>query len=97
LREAGMTFFSIFPVTVYPGTELARQFAEVPFNCGIDAHLPEIIRDGLGIGDKAAAALDSPFNALLTQRQMVNAVTFAYDCVGKGRRVSGGDLKRALQ
>ncbi|MFZ2960452.1 MAG: radical SAM protein [Candidatus Ozemobacteraceae bacterium] len=96
LKKNGMTFFSIFPVTVYPGTELAKQFMNQPFKSGLDAHLPEIIRDGLGIGEQSAGLLDTPFNSVLSQRQMVKLVTFAYQKVECAELISLNDIKQVI-
>lgn len=82
LRRLGMTYFSIFPVTLYPGTELAGQFPEDSFRCALDAHMPEIIRDGLEINNPEL--LDSRYNDLMTQRQMAAVVTLAWERVDKG-------------
>jgi radical SAM superfamily enzyme YgiQ (UPF0313 family) len=97
LKRSGMTFFSIFPVTVYPGTELAQTFFKQPFTCGLDAHLPEIIRDHLGINSNNTALLDSPFNSYLTQRQMAALVTFAWEKVEQAETVEPGDLERIIR
>ena len=92
-----MTFFSIFPVTVYPGTELARQFGNPPCRIGIDAHLPEIIRDDLAISAEQAELLKSPYNSLMTRRQMVDLVTYAYERVERGATVTAAELERVIR
>ena len=97
LKRNGMTFFSIFPVTIYPGTELARQFGNQPFRIGIDAHLPEIIRDHLRIGEEQAELLKSPYNSFMTQRQMVDLVTFACERVERGATVTAADIERVIR
>ncbi|MBF0500852.1 MAG: B12-binding domain-containing radical SAM protein [Candidatus Riflebacteria bacterium] len=97
LKRNGMTFFSIFPVTVYPGTELSKQFSNQPFKIGLDAHLPEIIRDDLGISEKNAALLNSPFNSSLTNKQMVNLVTFAYNKVEHAEIIEVDDINRVIR
>ncbi len=94
LKKTGMTSFSLFPVTVYPGTELARQFPHRPFICSLDAHLPEIIRDDLGITRQSPEFLDSPFNDLLTQRQMVSVITWAWHQIEQAQTVTPDDLRR---
>ncbi len=90
LRKLGMTYFSIFPVTLYPGTELAGQFPEDSFRCALDAHMPEIIRDGLEIDDQEL--LDSRYNNLMTQRQMAAVVTLAWDRVEKKQPLTSDEL-----
>ena len=97
LKRNGMTFFSIFPVTVYPGTELARQFGNPPCRIGIDAHLPEIIRDDLAISAEQAELLKSPYNSLMTRRQMVDLVTYAYERVERGATVTAAELERVIR
>ncbi|HAE39379.1 MAG TPA: hypothetical protein DCG57_12185 [Candidatus Riflebacteria bacterium] len=96
LKRLGMNFFSIFPVTLYPGTELARQFPTSHFQCGLDAHLPEIIRDHLEISQADQEKLDSSFNALLTQRQMVEVVSFAWEKIEKAETVSADELQHLI-
>lgn len=96
LKRNGMTFFSIFPVTVYPGTELAREFPHESFTGGLDVHLPEIIRDNLAINENNIVLLESRFNSYLTQRQMVELITFAWQKVAKGETVAPGDLERVI-
>ncbi|MBU1105361.1 MAG: B12-binding domain-containing radical SAM protein [Candidatus Riflebacteria bacterium] len=97
LKRLGMNFFSIFPVTVYPGTELAKQFPTESFQLGLDAHLPEIIRDHLDIGHTNGALLDSPFNSLLTQRQMVEIVSCAWKKVERAETVSVEELDQLIK
>ncbi len=94
LRMLGMTYFSIFPVTLYPGTELAGQFPEDSFRCALDAHMPEIIRDGLEIDNQEL--LDSRYNDLMTQRQMAAVVTLAWDRVEKKMPLTADELLSVL-
>ncbi|MFZ5952783.1 MAG: B12-binding domain-containing radical SAM protein [Candidatus Rifleibacteriota bacterium] len=91
LKKAGMDYFSIFPVTVYPGTELAQQFSCDSFQCGLDAHMPEIIRDGLEI-TSGNEFLDSRYNDFLTQRQMAEVVSFAWQTVELGQSITLSEL-----
>ncbi|MEW6709183.1 MAG: radical SAM protein [Candidatus Riflebacteria bacterium] len=91
LKRAGMDYFSIFPVTVYPGTELAQQFPRDSFECGLDAHMPEIIRDGLEI-TSSCEFLDSRYNDFLSQRQMAEVVSFAWQKVELGQNVTLSEL-----
>jgi magnesium-protoporphyrin IX monomethyl ester (oxidative) cyclase len=86
LRRLGMDYFSIFPVSVYPGTELARQFPSESFASGLDAHMPEIIRDGLEIDLDNQALLNKRFNQLLNQRQMIDVISFAWEKVDRAEK-----------
>ncbi len=97
LKRAGMDFFSIFPVTLYPGTELANQFPEEDFSCGLDAHMPEIIRDGLEIDRKDHELMGRRFNAWLTQQQMVDLVSFAWQQVEKAEPVCEKDIELLIK
>jgi anaerobic magnesium-protoporphyrin IX monomethyl ester cyclase len=94
LKRQGMTFFSFFPVTLYPGTELAGQFPEQPFHSGLDAHLPEIIRDDLEIGSQHAEVLRSPFNSTLTYQHLVDLFFHAHQKVERGESTCVADLAR---
>ncbi|KAF1081596.1 MAG: hypothetical protein GQF41_1936 [Candidatus Rifleibacterium amylolyticum] len=94
LRKMGMTYFSIFPVTLYPGTELAKQFPQNTFNCALDAHMPEIIRDGLAIDNPNL--LNSRYNDLMTQGQMAEIVTLAWQKVDKSEHLNVEELKNIL-
>ena len=97
LKRHGMTSFSIFPVTVYPGTELAKQFVLPPFRCGLDAHLPEIIRDDLGIDGQKDALLDSPFNPSMSYRQLFDLVSMAYERVERAETVQVEEIERLIR
>jgi len=94
LRKMGMSYFSIFPVTLYPGTELAKQFPEKIFNCALDAHMPEIIRDGLAIDNQQL--LNSRYNDLMTQGQMAEIVTLAWQKVDKAELLKVDELNKIL-
>ncbi|MBF0407883.1 MAG: B12-binding domain-containing radical SAM protein [Candidatus Riflebacteria bacterium] len=96
LKKNGMTFFSIFPVTVYPGTELEKEFPNHPFNSGLDAHLPEIIRDGLSVDMTNEALFNSPYNAHLSHRELLNLITFAWQQVESASQTSIEELKSAI-
>ena len=95
LKRNGMTFFSIFPVTVYPGTDLAKQFVLPPFKSGIDAHLPEIIRDDLGISGEGL--LNTPYNSFLDYKQLVDLVRFAYRKVEQAEITDPEEIRRLIQ
>lgn len=97
LRRSGMSYFSIFPVTVYPGTELAEKFPSEKFSIGLDAHMPEIIRDGIEIDQSNESYLNSRFNAFLTQRQMIEVVTFAWEKVEKAESVTLAELENLVR
>ncbi|MBF0543567.1 MAG: cobalamin-dependent protein [Candidatus Riflebacteria bacterium] len=98
LKRNGMTFFTFFPVTIYPGTELAKQFLnEQPFEIGIDAHLPEIIRDNLGISEQNETLLNKPFNSYMTNKQLVNLVTYAHRIVESGKTIETADIERLIR
>ena len=94
LRGQGMKFFSIFPVSVYPGTELARQFNLSGYKTGVDAHLPEIIRHDLGIEQRAM--LEKSYNAHMSYGQLVRLVTFAYGKVEQAEMTDAAEIGRVL-
>lgn len=96
LRRLGMDYFSIFPVSVYPGTELARQFPVESFSSGLDAHMPEIIRDGLEIDFQNQALLKQRFNRLLSQRQMIEAVSYAWEKIDRAESICVEELAAVI-
>jgi radical SAM superfamily enzyme YgiQ (UPF0313 family) len=97
LKTLGMGEFSFFPVSIYPGTELAEKFSK---NC----YVSRIYRHHDGLADYAEERMrryanipDADVNFEFNNVQIINIVRFAYLQVEAGKFAKLEDLLAAAE
>ncbi|MDQ7826495.1 MAG: radical SAM protein [Candidatus Eremiobacteraeota bacterium] len=96
LKSLGMRQFSLFPLIVYPGTELAGKFSIQAFNSGIYSYFPDDISGPDDFGEKHVAFYStvpgSDINPYLNHREIVELVKMAYNMIEKGQKVTAAGI-----
>lgn len=97
LKALGMGEFSFFPVSIYPGTELAEKFSK-------NFYVSKIYRHHSGLTDYAEERMrryanipDANVNSIFNSVQIINIVRFAYRQVESGRPASFENLVAAAE
>ncbi|NLF98011.1 MAG: B12-binding domain-containing radical SAM protein [Candidatus Riflebacteria bacterium] len=100
LSQLGMGECSFFPVSIYPGTELAEQFPEAcraskVYESGDSVQNPDDFAETRM--QRYANIPDANINAYFTAEQILRIVRFAYHCVEAGSQASPADLTAASE
>jgi magnesium-protoporphyrin IX monomethyl ester (oxidative) cyclase len=82
MKRLGMKQFSVFPLIVYPGTELSERFAITRFDSSIYEHYDAAVEDMDDFGEQHVAMYSTvpqtDVNPYLTHTEIVELVKYAY-------------------
>jgi anaerobic magnesium-protoporphyrin IX monomethyl ester cyclase len=96
LKTRGMKSFSIFPLIIYPGTELAGRFSVTSFESRIYEHYEENLDDMEDFGERRIAMYStvptSDANPYLTHEEILELVKLAYNKISKQEFISPAEI-----
>lgn len=96
LRRKGMKKFSIFPVIIYPGTELARKFSITRFDSSICKDYPRDLSSLDDFGEKNLALYSTvpatDVNRYLSHQKIIKLVKLAYNRIEQMEYIKQGEI-----